>query len=363
MAQGLAAGCGVGEAHVVEGDEGLARGLCRGDLDGVLLAICEGGLDGEDLVDAVRAGLGLGDGGDEPGELEELDEGLADVARQGHDLALREVADVHLQAADPQKRDEAEVHDAVGEGVHEHAEVAGLELKVAHGARDLVEAGDLGVLLAEGAQHAGAGEVLGGLELDVVEGVLGLAVALGRDPHKEEDEPNGHDGRRGEDRAFPAVDEQRRDHGADDDEGRAQDQAEKEVQAVLHLLGVVGDARDERGAAEPVDVLAREREDVAEEVVAAGDAELRGELRREVLRDDGDDVTEHGEQHEGAGVQKDEGFIAVGDAHVDDLRHHEGDDELEDGLQPLERGREHALEVVPAQVTPQLEHTAPTCTR
>ena len=51
-------------------------------------------------------------------------------------------------------------------------------------------------------------------------------------------------------------------------------------------------------------------------------------------------------------MHEDVGAVAARDADVDDLRHDDGDDELEDGLQALERGREHTLEVVPAQITP-----------
>ena len=100
---------------------------------------------------------------------------------------------------------------------------------------------------------------------------------------------------------------------------------------------------------------------MAEQVVAYGGAELRRELGRVVLRHDRDGVAEEGKKDEGARVHEDVGAVAARDADVYDLRHDDGDDELEDGLQALEGGREHALEVVPAQITPELEHTTPTC--
>ena len=141
-----------------------------------------------------------------------------------------------------------------------------------------MEGRDLGVLPAKSPQHADALEVLGALELHVVEGLLGLAVTLGGDAHEKENERD-RDGRGHEQHgALPAVDEEGRDHRADDDEGGAQDQAEEQVEAVLGLLGVVGHARDEGGSADAVDVLTRERHHVAEQVVAHGGAELRREL-------------------------------------------------------------------------------------
>ena len=55
-------------------------------------------------------------------------------------------------------------------------------------------------------------------------------------------------------------------------------------------------------------------------------------------------------------MRHDEAGVAVGYADVNDLRHDQGRNELENGLQPLERGREHALQVVSAKVPSELEH-------
>ena len=351
MGERVPLGARVGKAHVGQLDGGRAgRGGGR-----LRRAVGLGGDGLEDLVDAAGARGGLGEHGDEVRELEELYEGLADVAHEGHELALGEAADVNLQAAHPQQGDEAAVDDGVGERVHDAGDVSRGDLHVADVAGHAREHGLLGALLAEGAQDARALEVLARLEQDLVEALLDLAVADGGDAHEREDEAHRHERGGQKARRLPAVDEEGRDDRAHDDERDAQDEAEEQVEAVLGLLGVVGDARDYGGAPQRVDVLARQAEHVTEQRVSHARAEVTCQLGRVVLGDDGHDVADQAYGGQDGTMRDDEGRVPLGYAHVDDLRHDEGRYELEDGLQPLERRREHALEVVPAQESPELE--------
>ena len=97
---------------------------------------------------------------------------------------------------------------------------------------------------------------------------------------------------------------------------------------------------------------------MAEEVVAHGGPERGGQTRAEELRRYGNDPCEDAHAHEQRAVPEHVAGVAGGDPHVDDLRHHERNEQLEQGLQHLEERRQHALGVVAREVAPELEHLA-----
>ena len=237
MREGRGSTVGIREGHVVEDDRRLLAG-------GVERAVPHGALRVEDLVDAGGAGGRLGFLDDEVGELDALHQDLGTVVDESNELALREAADVDLEAADVERDCEPEVADGVGERAQRPGDIAHVHLLAAEVAGRLVHAGDLVCLAAEGAYHADALEVLRCTQQDVVQAALHGAVQPGRDAHHQGDHgEDDHDGQR-VDQPLGTVDGKDEHERAAHHKGGAQDEAEEHVDAVLHLLCVVGHARD-----------------------------------------------------------------------------------------------------------------------
>ena len=95
---------------------------------------------------------------------------------------------------------------------------------------------------------------------------------------------------------------------------------------------------------------------MGEEVVAHRGAKGGGQARAEELRGDRDDPREDAHAHEQRAVGEHVAGVARGDADVDDLGHHERDEELQQRLEHLEERCQHALGVVARKVAPELEH-------
>ena len=71
----------------------------------------------EHLVDARRAGARLGKDHDQVGDIHDGGQGLRHVVDERHDLALRELAHVDLDAAHPQDGAHAQVHHQKRDGI------------------------------------------------------------------------------------------------------------------------------------------------------------------------------------------------------------------------------------------------------
>ena len=76
------------------------------------------------LVDTRRAGARLGKDHDQVGDIDDGGEGLRHVVDERHDLALRELAHVDLDAAHPQDGAHAQVHHQKRDGVEDRRELA-----------------------------------------------------------------------------------------------------------------------------------------------------------------------------------------------------------------------------------------------
>ena len=94
-----------------------------------------------------------------------------------------------------------------------------------------------------------------------------------------------HDGeqrrdRHDEDERGLRIDSEGHDHCAEHDKRRAQQEPQREIQAILHLIHVAGEAREERRRADPVEVGIAERLDVGKERLAQAGGEAGGRAWR-----------------------------------------------------------------------------------
>ena len=138
----------------------------------------------------------------------------------------------------------------------------------------------------EGTDDADAVEIFARRAEDAVE--LFLHPAIERDAGKHDRE---HDGkqrrdRHDEDERGLRIDSEGHDHRAEHDKRRVQQEPQREIQAILHLIHVAGEAREECRRTDPVEVGIAERLDVGKERLAQAGGEAGGRAGGEILRRD-----------------------------------------------------------------------------
>ncbi len=118
--------------------------------------LCHGWLCIKHLNDALSRSRGTREDHDEVGDIDHRLQRLDHVVHEGDDLALAHETRVDLPAACPQDRDNAEVHHQKRRRRKPSGQVAYRDGSVRLVDGNLMEACLLGVLTAEGADHASA---------------------------------------------------------------------------------------------------------------------------------------------------------------------------------------------------------------
>ena len=201
-------------------------------------------------------------------------------------MFLRERAGVDAHRAGAQDSDDGEVDDHVGQRVQQRGDAADKSLHVRKIGVFLRKRIRLPVLQTEGTDDADAVEIFARRAEDAVE--LFLHPAIERDAGKHD---RKHDGkqcrdRHDEDERGLRIDSEGHDHRAEHDKRRAQQEPQREIQAILHLIHVAGEAREERRRTDPVEVGIAERLDVGKERLAQAGGEAGGRAGGEILRRD-----------------------------------------------------------------------------
>ena len=198
-------------------------------------------------VYAPPAGNGLGYRDNQVGELDQLHQYLPHVVDQRHDLSLREHAAVDLQRAGSDQQHQREVDGDVGQRIHQRADSAGEHLQPRQYGVARIEGGDLVILAPERAQHARAFQIFAGRQRHLVQPGLRVFVHRHRNEHNAEHDDGQHGNRHCKDYRAATVDKEGHDHCTEHDKRRAQEQAQAEIDAGLHLVDVAGHARNQRG--------------------------------------------------------------------------------------------------------------------
>ena len=311
----------------------------------------------EHLVDARRAGARLGKDHDQVGDIHDGGEGLRHVVHKRHDLALRELAHVDLDAAHPQDGAHAQVHHKKRDGVENRRELAHRDGGMGLVIGGLGKALALMVLAHKGANHAGARKPLAANERDAVELCLQLLVVRNAARH---DKPKHQaDGGRADqkDNAELKVDGKGRDHGAHRQEGPADEHAHAERHGELHLVDVVGNARDERRRAKAIELSIAQLVDVLVERAAdVGTHALRGQRRHLLANERKRDANHsHGGKHHA--VVDDGVDIVCANTLIDHLGNHQRRKQVKDHFDQLARRANHHIPAKLTTKTPeQLNH-------
>ena len=277
----------------------------------------------EHLVETRRAGARLGKDHDQVGDIHDGGQGLRHVVDERHDLALRELAHVDLDAAHPQDGAHAQVHHQKRDGIKNRRELAhrdgGMRLVIGCLGKTLA----LVILAHKGSDHAGARKPLATDECDAIELCLQLLVV--RDAARHDKPKHQADGGRANQKnhAELKVDSEGRDHGAHRQERPADEHTHAQRHGELHLVDVVGDARDERRRAKAIELSIAQLVDVLVERAAnVSTHALRGE-RRHLLADERKRDANHGHGGEHHAVVDDGVHIVRADALIDHLGNHQ----------------------------------------
>ena len=316
----------------------------------------------EHIRHAVGAGQRFGHGDDEVCQLDQLHQHLRHIVIQRDDRALRQKACVHAQRAGVDQGDDGGVDDNVGQGIHQRGDAPGEELDLRQRAVLAVEGVDLRLLNAEGADDARAAQVFAGRAEHVVHVLLHLPVL--RDGH--EDDRKDHCGQHrndgGKDQRGLGVYREGHDHRAEHDEGRAQEQTQHHVDAVLKLIDVARHAREHGRRAERVDVGIRKGVDLAQQRTTHLLGEADGGLRGKELRRDGRGKASRSQtDHQKRIAHDDAGSTAAVDAAVDDRRDHDRHQKIQKRLKQLEQRRKDGFFLIIRQILEQSFHKWPPC--
>ena len=311
----------------------------------------------EHLVDTRRAGARLGKDHDQVGDVHDGGERLRHVVHKRHDLTLRELAHVDLDAAHPQDGAHAQVHHQKRDGIKDRRELAHRDGSIGLVIGGLGKTLALVVLTHKGANNAGARKPLAADKRDAVELCLQLPVI--RDTARHDKPKHQADSGRAdqEDHAELKVDGKGRAHRAHRQEGPADEHAYAQRHSELHLVDVVGDAGDKRrrakavefGIAQLVDVLVERTADI-------GAHALRGE-RRHLLADERKRDADHSHGAKQHTVVDDGVDIVCANTLIDHLGNHQRRQQVKDHFDQLTRRANHHIPAKLTTKTPeQLNH-------
>ena len=326
----------------------------------LLGGVANGRLAREYLHDAIGARARLGEHDHEIGHVHDGEQGLRHVVHERHDLPLRKGARLDLKAAHPQDGAHGEVHHKKRCRVEHAGQTPHGDRGVRLAERRVGKTAPLVFLAHERADDARAGQPLARDQPDLVELPLHAPKVRDATRHDEPEDRADERCRYQEDQTELHIDEQGRHHGTQGQERKARELADRQGDGELHLVDVVGDARDERRRAKSVELGKGERVDVGEQRVAhAGAQSLRGASGHFLADERGGEARERHDHEQGAVHQ--EGLdVALTHAAVDHERDDEGRKQVEHDLDELARRTERELATKgSAKPFEQFDHTGP----
>ena len=207
------------------------------------------------------------------------------------------------------------------------------------------------LLPVKGPDHPHAGEILPHMEQHPVQLSLHFSVHRNRDAHDPKHHCEQHRNHACEDERRFHIDGKGHDHGSEHDKGRAQEEAQHQVHSRLHLVDIAGDPGDQRRGADCIQLLIGKTVQVGKKRPPHLRTAAHCSLGREILSRNRTDQAGQAKKNQDAAPSQHVGSVAVLDSHVDDIRHHKGDQKLQAGLQKLEqRPQDALLPVIPHKI-------------
>ena len=284
---------------------------------------------------------------DEVCKHHQREQNLRHIVDERADLALRERAVIDEVAAQIQNEHHAQIDKYIRDGVQKRRNDAQYRLHFHEPRVFLFEIRDLLVLHGKCADDARARKVFARDAVDFVEGALHFAVFGNRDRHDQPDKQPHRHGYAQKDQSHRPIDDKGRDERAEHDERRAQKEPQKAVYALFRLVDIRRDAGNEGGHAERIEFRVRKRIDLFIYRRTQFRAVAVRRLSRIILRDK---RTAQPHRRKTAKHERHKiaiHFVAVLYADVDDLRHHDGNDQFQRRFEKLEeRGDNRFLFII-----------------
>jgi len=305
------------------------------------------GLLGQHLADALGRGHGADGGVDDIGDHGDSEQHLGHVVDGGHQPAdLRGL----LASRDPQQQHDAEVDGQVDQRREDRHDAQGAGVGRCQIRGGIVKAPGLFLFGAEGLDDTHRGKKLAGDAVEPVQLILDGAELRVADADVAVDQ-QGDDGDDGDDdRRLPRGLQNDQHDGADAGDRSLDHHAHQAVDEVLDLGHVIGDAGDDGGRLQAVDVGQRQLLDIVVHVPPQFPADgLRGAAGEEVAQDRGDGADGGDCQHDPSVVQND-GHIRLLNALIHDAGHEGWLQKIRDRLQGQKEGGQQKDAEVAAQI-------------
>ena len=352
-------GAVVGESYVVKRHSWGSR---------VCIQLCGGrvrhrGMRVQNFVHAHAAGQGAGHRDDQVRQAQQVGQDLGHIVDKRDDLTLGQGTVIDLVAAAQQQGNDGQVDDQVGQGIHQRRDAACHRLDAAQVVVSLHKGSQFICLAGEGPHHTGAHIVFTGQQGDLIQTILGLVVDGHRGAHDEINNQRNNNRCCNKQQGQPRADGVRHDQRTDHDERAAQQQAQRQVDTVLHLVDVAGHAGDQRRGADAVQFAVAQRVDMAEQVLAQCSAKAQRRLGGEVLGRQAAGQADGRQQHQQTTALPDEHSIAIFDAGVDNARHHQWHEKFKGSFQHFKQGCQNSLLFVALDVAHQFVHVVSPHTR
>ena len=177
-----------------------------------------------------------------------------------------------------------------------------------------------------------------------------------RGAHNEINNQRNNDRCRNKQQGQPRADGVGHDQRANDNERAAQQQAQRQVYAVLHLVDVAGHAGDQCRGADAVQLAVAQRVDMAEQVPAQRGTEAQRRFSGEVLGRQAAGQADSCQQNQQTAALPDEHGIAIFDTAVDNARHHQRHKKFKGSFQHFKQGCQNSLLFVALDVAHQFVH-------
>ena len=308
------------------------------------------------LRNAARTGHGFCDVQNQIGKLDEFNQNLRHVVIKRDQLALRDHALVYPDAAHAQNRNDSQIDDHIRQRIEKCGKLSDELLCRKQISGLFCEAFRFCLFTGKGADNAHAGQILLRCAGYAVKPCLHTPVERNAAEHDGKHDGKEHRNRHGEDECRFHINGKGHDHRAENHDGGAQQQPERQIKARLHLIHVARHARDERRCAEPVKFGIGQRLNVRKERMAQAARRTGRGFGGKILRAGGAGKAAQAEADQNQTFFQDIRRIAGRNANVDDIRHNERHKQFKRSLQQLEARGQDCLQAVRPQVNKQFFH-------
>ena len=264
---------------------------------------------------------------------------MAHIVDKGNDLALGQRTGIDLDTAAQQQGHHSQVDDEIGQRVHQCGDSPGCKLQFFQVVVRLHKGGQLVRLAGKGTHNAGTYVVFAGQQRHAIQAILCLVVDRHRHAHDGPYDERHHNRHADKQQRQLRADGERHNQRTDNDERRTQQQAQRQVNAVLHLIDVAGHTGDQCRGADAIQFAVTQCVDMAEQVLAQRRTKAQRRRSGEPLGRQTAGKADGRQQNQQTAARPDESCVLIFDACVNNAGNDQRHEQLKAGFQHLEQRR------------------------